>query len=83
MAYFNHAFNKTFVVSSVEEAANIGSGALTAGQLALVDGSDWESVALQAGAGVPAIGSGDLAYIVQGSFYSKDTIGCVSQYYLK
>ena len=75
MAYFNHAFNKTFVVSSVEEAANIGSGALTAGQLALVDGSDWESVALQAGAGVPAIGSGDLAYIVQGSFYSKDTIG--------
>ncbi len=74
MAYFNHAFNKTFVVSSVEENANTATSALTAGQLALVDGSDWESVALQAGAGVPTIVD-NLGYIVQGSFYSKDTIG--------
>lgn len=74
MAYFNHAFNKTFVVSSVEENADIATSALTAGQLALVDGSDWESVALQAGAGVPTIVD-NLGYIVQGSFYSKDSIG--------
>jgi hypothetical protein len=76
MAYFNHAFNKTFVVSSVQNAAGTASSALTAGQLALVGGSDWKSVATPGGAGVPAqLTAGELAYIVQGSFYSKDTIG--------
>ena len=75
MAYFNNAFNKTFIADSTLATANTGSGALTAGQVALVDGSDWESVALAGGAGVPAIAAGDLAYVVQGSFYTKDTIG--------
>ena len=75
MAYFNNAFNKTFIADSTLATANTGSGALTAGQVALVDGSDWESVALAGGAAVPAIGAGDLAYLVQGSFYTKDTIG--------
>jgi|TARA_R110002050_G_scaffold223766_2_gene359709 hypothetical protein len=75
MAYFNNAFNKTFVVSSVDVAAGTGSGALAAGQLGLVDGADWQTVALPGGAGVPAVTAGDLAYVVQGSFYSKDTIG--------
>ena len=75
MAYFNNAFNKTFVVSSVDLAGGVATSALTAGQLALVDGSDWESVALPGGAGIPTIGTGDLGYVVQGSFYTKDTIG--------
>ena len=75
MAYFNNAFNKTFVVSSVDLAGGVATSALTAGQLALVDGSDWESVALPGGGGIPAIGTGDLGYVVQGSFYTKDTIG--------
>jgi len=74
MAYFNHAFNKTFVASSVEKAAGVSTGALAAGELALVDGGDWQSVVV-GGAGAPAITAGDLAYVVQGSFYSKDSIG--------
>ena len=43
--------------------------------MALVDGSDFESVALVGGGAVPAVTAGALAYVVQGSFYSKDTIG--------
>tara|TARA_R110001592_G_scaffold63838_1_gene195902 strand:- start:4440 stop:6224 length:1785 start_codon:yes stop_codon:yes gene_type:complete len=72
MAYFNHAFNKTFVVSSVA-GANVATSALTAGQLGLVNGNAWSTVA--AGGGIPVIPEGALAYLVQGSFYSKDTIG--------
>ena len=75
MAYFNHSFVKTFIADSTLLTANTATSALTAGQLALVDGKDWESVALPGGAGVPAVSAGELAYIVQGSFYSKDTIG--------
>ena len=75
MAYFNHSFIKTFIADSTLLTANTATSALTAGQLALVDGKDWESVALPGGAGVPAVSAGELAYIVQGSFYSKDTIG--------
>ncbi len=76
MAYFNHAFNKTFVVSSVEKQAGTATSALTAGELALVGGSDWKSVAIPGGAAAPAtLTAGELAYIVQGSFYTKDTIG--------
>ena len=75
MAYFNHSFIKTFIADSTLLTAGTATGALTAGQLALVDGGDWESVALPGGAGVPAITLGDLAYVVQGSFYTKDTIG--------
>ena len=75
MAYFNHSFIKTFIADSTLLTANTATSALTAGQLALVDGADWESVALPGGAGVPAVSSGELAYLVQGSFYSKDTIG--------
>jgi|GEM_PF-1180186 len=76
MAYFNHAFNKTFVVSSVEQTAGTATSALAAGELALVGGSDWKSVAIPGGAAAPAaLTAGELAYIVQGSFYTKDTIG--------
>ena len=71
MAYFNHAFNKTFVAKSVDTAGGTATSALTAGQIALVRDSDWTSVALPAG----AIVTGNLAYIVQGSYYQSDTIG--------
>tara|TARA_R110000744_G_scaffold334637_3_gene439911 strand:- start:2037 stop:3263 length:1227 start_codon:yes stop_codon:yes gene_type:complete len=75
MAYFNNAFNKTFVATGVVKTASTATSALTAGQLALVDGSDWESVAVTGGGAVPVIAAGDLAYVVQGSVYTKDTIG--------
>jgi len=70
MAYFNHAFNKTFIADSTLATAGTATSALTAGQVALVDDSTWASVALP---GAPVAGA--LGYIVQGSFYSKDTIG--------
>jgi len=70
MAYFNHAFNKTFIADSTLAVAGTATSALTDGQLALVSDGTWASVALP---GAPAAGS--LGYIVQGSFYSKDTIG--------
>ena len=40
MAYFNHAFNKTFVAKSVDTAGGTATSALTAGQIALVRDSD-------------------------------------------
>ena len=64
MAYFNNAFNKTFVATGVVKTASTATSALTAGQLALVDGSDWESVAVTGGGAVPVIAAGDLAYVV-------------------
>jgi len=75
MAYFNNAFNKTFVVDSVDLAAGTATSALAKGRLGLVDGADWETVAVVGGGAVPAITAGELAYVVEGSFYSKDTIG--------
>jgi len=72
MAYFNHAFNKTFVVGSVA-GAGVATSALAAGQLGLVNGNAWSTVA--AAGGIPVIPEGALAYLVQGSFYTKDTIG--------
>ncbi len=70
MAYFNHAFNKTFIADSTLATEGTATSALTAGQLALVSDATWASVALP---GAPAKGA--LGYVVQGSFYSKDTIG--------
>ena len=70
MAYFNHAFNKTFIADSTLATAGTATSALTAGQVALVSDATWASVALP---GAPGIGA--LGYVVQGSFYTKDTIG--------
>ena len=70
MAYFNNAFNKTFIADSTLAVAGTATSALTAGEVALVSDATWASVNLP---GAPA--AGDLAYIVQGSFYTKDTIG--------
>lgn len=71
MAYFNHAFYKTFVATSTEPAAGTSTSALTAGQLGLVTDATWQTIAVSGGS-LPA---NSLAYLVQGSFYTKDTIG--------
>jgi len=71
MAYFNNAFFKTFVASSADVAGGVSTAALTAGQLGLVVDSNWETIAVPGGV-VPA---NSLAYLVQGSFYTKDSIG--------
>jgi len=75
MAYFNHAFIKTFVVKDADLAAGTATSALGAGVVGLVDGADWETVAVAGGGAVPAVTAGQLAYLVEGSFYTKDTIG--------
>eukprot|EP01046_Picozoa_sp_COSAG06_P076341 COSAG06_NODE_24320_length_666_cov_0.992945_1_plen_58_part_10 len=58
MAYFNNAFQKTFVASSVDMAGSSATSVLTAGELALVDGKDWKSLSITNQA-TPA--AGDLA----------------------
>ena len=75
MAYFNNAFNKTFIADSTLLTAGTATSNLTGGQLALIDGSTWDSVALPGGAGVPAISPASLGYLAQGSFYTNDNIG--------
>lgn len=67
MAYFNHAFFKSFVVASVDTAGGTKTKDLAPGQLALVNGSNWTSVAVLP---VPS-----MAYLVQGSYHTKDNIG--------
>ena len=71
MAYFNNAFYKTFVASSTEAVAGVSTSLLTAGELGLVKDSDWTTMVIP-GAVLPA---NSHAYLVQGSFYTKDTIG--------
>jgi len=71
MAYFNHAFYKTFVATSTEPVAGVATSALTAGQLGLVTDASWQTIAVSGGS-LPA---NSLAYLVQGSYYTKDTIG--------
>lgn len=67
MSYFNHAFHKSFVATSADVAGGIKTKNLAAGQLALVNGATWTSVAALP---VPALG-----YLVQGSFHTKDNVG--------
>jgi hypothetical protein len=71
MAYFNNAFCKTFVASSVDVTGGVSTAALTAGQLGLVVDSNWSTIAIPGG----TVPTNSLAYLVQGSFYTKDTIG--------
>ena len=79
MAYFNHAFNKTFLATSIA-GADVATSALTTGQFALVSEQgalgSWKSV-LAAGAkpAVADLPKGTHGYLVQGSVYTKDTIG--------
>ena len=70
MAYFNHAFRKCYVISSVDAAGGTASSALTAGQFG-VAGQDWQTNVVTA-----PVGAGDRhVYFVQGSYHTVDTIG--------
>jgi len=71
MAYFNHAFYKTFVATSTQASAGTATSALTAGQLGIVTDATWQTIAISGGT-LPA---NSLAYLVQGSYYTRDTIG--------
>lgn len=66
MAYFNHAFYKSFLALDTA-GAGVKTKDLGAGQLALVDGDTWTSAA--------ALTAPAMAYLVQGSLHASDTIG--------
>jgi len=73
MAYFNHAFRKTFFAGAVETGGGVATTALTQGaipEVGFFDSSDWLSQA----AGTEG-NANDLLYIVQGSYHTQDTIG--------
>ena len=69
MAYFNHAFYKSFLATDASAANGTKTSALAPGQLALVDGTDWTA---HTGSAFPVPA---LAYLVQGSLHTKDSIG--------
>jgi hypothetical protein len=71
MAYFNHAFCKSFLVDSVAGSA-VATQDLTAGQIGVAQG-DWSAVPPKA---IPAAAlQKNLFYIAQGSFMPKDKVG--------
>ena len=69
MAYFNHAFTKSWLATDVA-ADGVATSALGAGDLALVDSRTW----LSDSAGDIATNK-HLAYLVGGNFHSSDSIG--------
>lgn len=69
MAYFNHAFFKSFLATDASAATGTATSALTAGQLGIVDASTWETVNTAAAFSAP------MYHLVQGSLHAKDTIG--------
>jgi len=71
MAYFNHAFVKSFVVAEVDATANTATSALAAGTMGLVDSSDWQTIATANG----TLGNNGLLYLVQGNYQTADSIG--------
>ena len=73
MAYFNHAFSKTFLVTTVETADAQATSTLASQEVGVFDGADWTSITsanLAAGTF-----TGPLLYFVAGSFHSQDKIG--------
>jgi hypothetical protein len=70
MAYFNHAFVKTFLATSVLDANGTATKDLNAGQISIVDSGDWQSLAN----GSISAATG-LLHVVQGSFRSSDKLG--------
>jgi hypothetical protein len=71
MAYFNHAFCKSFLVKSVAGSA-VATQTLTAGQIGAAEG-DW--TALSPTAITAAAKAKNLIYIAQGSLMPKDKVG--------
>jgi hypothetical protein len=71
MAYFNHAFCKSFLVDSLATTA-VDTQDLTAGQIGVAQG-DWSAVSPTV---IPAAAlQKNLFYIAQGSFMPKDKVG--------
>lgn len=69
MAYFNHAFCKSFLATSVV-ADGTNTSAFTAGEFGAVEGPyDWLSIA------PAALTANNLLFLVQGSFHTQDQIG--------
>lgn len=73
MAYFNHAFYKSFLATSVNKTAGAKTSTLTPGQIALVK-DDW-TVHNSAGATALQNAGTKHVYLVQGSFRTQDKIG--------
>tara|TARA_R110001592_G_scaffold255416_1_gene519001 strand:- start:51477 stop:52961 length:1485 start_codon:yes stop_codon:yes gene_type:complete len=71
MAYFNHAFCKSFLVSSVAGSA-VNTKDLTSGQIGVAEGN-WNP--LSPTAITAAAKDKNLIYIAQGSFMPKDKVG--------
>lgn len=70
MAYFNHAFVKSFVVDSVDVTGGTATSALTPGEFSLVEVSSAHNWVTTIAPSVPS-----LVYLVQGSYHTKDNIG--------
>ena len=70
MAYFNHAFSKSWLAVGAAPADGTPTSALTAGQFGLVDGRTW---LVDEAADISA--AKHLAYLVGGNFHSTDNIG--------
>lgn len=70
MAYFNHAFCKSWLAEGATPADTTATSAFTAGQMAIVDGTTWlaDDIATISNAG-------HLAYLVGGNFHTQDNIG--------
>lgn len=69
MAYFNHAFSKSWLATDVA-ADGVATSALGAGDLALVDSRTWVSDSV-----ADIAGAKHLAYLVGGNFHNADNIG--------
>lgn len=69
MAYFNHAFTKSWLAKDVA-ADGVATSALGAGDLALVDSRTWLSDSAS-----DIATAKHLAYLVGGNFHSSDSIG--------
>ena len=69
MAYFNHAFYKSFLVTDANASTGTATSALTAGQLGIVSAKSWETVDTASAFDLP------MYHLVQGSLHGKDTIG--------
>ena len=72
MAYFNHAYVKSAVISSTEPNKDIATSALAKGELGLVDASDYETVDFPTAnnSAVPAE-----YMLVFGNYNQTDTLG--------
>ena len=70
MAYFNHAFTKSWLAVGAAPADGTATSALTAGQLGLVRSDNWE-----VDAAADIVTAKALAYLVGGNFHATDNIG--------